>query len=172
MTITRRPRTASDAATLRAAAHKAGREMSARSVMFYTLVAELSGLGVSDLRAWDLLVRYGPMSAKAFADQIGLTPGAVTGLVNRLEQAGAVRRVPDAADRRKISIVPVAELRKGKTAAYFDSFQRSLETMHRQFTNDELRVIRRFSEEVAELLREETVRLRKRYATRLRKRGR
>ena len=144
--------------------------MSARSVMFYTLVAELAGLGVSDLRAWDLLVRYGPLSAKEFADQIGLTPGAVTGLITRLERVGAVKRVPDAVDRRKVNIVPVSELRQGKTAAYFESFQRSLETMHSRFTIDELRVIHRFSEELAHLLHDETVLLRKKYATRLRKR--
>jgi hypothetical protein len=53
--------------TIRQKAHRAGREMSARSVMFYTQVAKLVGLSVSDLRAWDLLVSYGPMSASEFA---------------------------------------------------------------------------------------------------------
>src|SRR3982074_343112 len=87
--------------SLREQAHRAGREMSARSVMFYTLVAKLIGLSVSDLRAWDLRVNYGPMSASEFADLTGLTAGAVTGLIDRLTKAGAGKRVPDADDRRK-----------------------------------------------------------------------
>ena len=45
--------------SIREEAHRAGRELSARSVMFYTLVAKLIGLSISDLRAWDLLVSYG-----------------------------------------------------------------------------------------------------------------
>ena len=40
-----------DKLSIRRKAHRAGREMSARSVMFYTLVAKLVGLSVSDLRA-------------------------------------------------------------------------------------------------------------------------
>src|SRR3981081_4379436 len=87
--------------SLREQAHRAGREMSARSVMFYTLVAKLIGLSVSDLRAWDLLVNYGPMSASEFADLTGLTAGAVTGLVDRLTKAGAVKRGPDGEHRRQ-----------------------------------------------------------------------
>ena len=75
-------------------AHRAGRELSARSVMFYTLVEERLGLSVSDLRAWGLLVGLGPLSAREFADLTGLTPGAVTGLIDRLEKAGAVKRTP------------------------------------------------------------------------------
>src|SRR4029077_18149740 len=100
--------------TIRQQAHRAGREMSARSVMFYTLVAKLIGLSVSDLRAWDLLVNYGPMSAREFADLTGLTAGAVTGLSDRLAKAGAVKRVRHAGDRRKITLVVTSELRSGK----------------------------------------------------------
>ena len=46
--------------------------MSARSVMFYTVVAEQLGLGVSDLRAWDLLLKDGPIMASRFAELTGL----------------------------------------------------------------------------------------------------
>jgi hypothetical protein len=45
------------------ATHLAVRDLSAQSVMFYTMMAEHIGRGVSDLRAWDLLLRNGPITA-------------------------------------------------------------------------------------------------------------
>jgi DNA-binding MarR family transcriptional regulator len=147
--------------TIRQKAHRAGREMSARSVMFYTQVAKLVGLSVSDLRAWDLLVSYGPMSASEFADLTGLTAGAVTGLLDRLSKAGAVKRVPDPDDRRKVIIVVTSELRSGKaTSIYFDAFQAALEQLYRRYSDAEIRIIDRYSREVSALLQEETARLR------------
>ena len=146
--------------SIREQAHRAGREMSARSVMFYTLVARLVGLSVSDLRAWDLLVSYGPMSASEFADLTGLTAGAITGLIDRLTKAGAVKRVPDPDDRRKVILVVTSELRSGKTSVYFDSFQAALERLYKRFSDEEIRIIDRYSREVSALLQEETARLR------------
>ena len=147
--------------TIRQKAHRAGREMSARSVMFYTLVARLVGLSVSDLRAWDLLVSYGPMSASEFADLTGLTAGAVTGLLDRLSKAGAVKRVPDPKDRRKVSIVVTSELRSGKTTSvYFGAFQAALERLYKRYSDSEIRIIDRYTRDVSKLLQEETARLR------------
>jgi DNA-binding MarR family transcriptional regulator len=148
------------ALSIREQAHRAGRELSARSVMFYTLVARLVGLSVSDLRAWDLLVSYGPMSATDFADLTGLTAGAVTGLIDRLAKAGAVKRVADPSDRRKIIIVVTSELRSGRTSVYFDAFQAALKRLYKRYSDEEIRIIDRFSREVSALLQEETARLR------------
>jgi DNA-binding MarR family transcriptional regulator len=147
--------------TIRQKAHRAGREMSARSVMFYTQVAKLIGLSVSDLRAWDLLVGYGPMSASEFADLTGLSAGAVTGLVDRLAKAGAVKRVPDPQDRRKLIIVAISELRTGKsTSVYFDAFQGALERLYKRYSDAEISIIDRYSREMSALLQQETARLR------------
>src|SRR4029077_16343604 len=149
--------------TIRQQAHRAGREMSARSVMFYTLVARLVGLSVSDLRAWDLLVSYGPMSASEFADLTGLTAGAVTGLLDRLSKAGAGKRLPAPKDRRKVSIVVPSELRSGKTTSvYFGAFQAALERLYKRYSDSEIRIIDRYSRDVSKLLQEETARLRER----------
>src|SRR5215471_14753382 len=133
--------------TIRQQAHRAGREMSGRSV--------------SDLRAWDLLVSYGPMSASEFADLTGLTAGAVTGLLDRLSKAGAVKRVPDPKDRRKIIIVAISELRSGKTTSvYFDAFQAALQRLYKRYSDAEIRIIDRYTRDVSKPLQEETARLR------------
>ena len=147
--------------SLREEAHRAGRDMSARSVMFYTLVAERLGLSVSDLRAWDLLMGLGPLSARQFADLTGLTPGAVTGLIDRLERAGAVKRATDPRDRRKVIVTVLSELRTGHASAYFDSFQAALGRLYKRYSDEEIRVIHRYSIEIADLLQAEALRLRK-----------
>ena len=146
--------------TIREKAHRAGREMSARSVMFYTVVAERLGLGVSDLRAWDLLLKDGPITASRFAELTGLTPGAVTGLIDRLVKAGAVKRTPDPHDRRKVIISVTTELRHGRTSVYFDSFQAAIARLYKDYTDDEIRFIERYHTAMSEILKDESLQLR------------
>ena len=129
--------------------------------MFYTLVAERLGLSVSDLRAWDLLVGLGPLSARQVADLTGLTPGAVTGLIDRLERAGAVKRATDPRDRRKVIVTVLSELRTGHASAYFESFQAALGRLYKRYSDEEIRSIHRYSIEIADLLQAEALRLRK-----------
>ena len=53
----------------------AGADMTARGVMYYSVIAERFGMTVSDWRAWDLLQRHGPMTAGEFAEFTGRRPG-------------------------------------------------------------------------------------------------
>ncbi len=66
--------------------------------------------------------------------------------------------MPD--DRRKVILVVTSELRTGRTSVYFDAFQAALERMYKRFSDEEIRVIDRFSREMSALLQEETARLR------------
>jgi DNA-binding MarR family transcriptional regulator len=85
----------------------------------------------------------------------------VTGLLDRLSKAGAVKRVPDPKDRRKVSIVVTSELRSGKTTSvYFGAFQAALERLYKRYSDSEIRIIDRYSRDVSKLLQEETARLR------------
>ena len=60
-------------------ANLAGRELSASVVIFHSLMAERFGLSATDWRAWDLVIRRGPLTAGQLAKLTGLTPGAATG---------------------------------------------------------------------------------------------
>jgi DNA-binding MarR family transcriptional regulator len=62
------------------------------------------GLGGTDLYALNSLDIGGPMTSGELADATGLTTGATTRLIDRLERAGHVRRTPDAADRRRVYV--------------------------------------------------------------------
>src|SRR5690348_3860144 len=90
-----------------------GRELGAHSTMFNAVIAERLKLSLSDLRAWDLVFLHGPLSHGKLARMIGLSGGAVTALVDRLERARAVKRDVDPNDRRRTLVTAVSSLRDG-----------------------------------------------------------
>lgn len=65
-------------------------------------VADRLGINRTDLRCLDVCEREGRIAAGALAEATGLTTGAVTNLLDRMERAGFVRRVPDPNDRRRV----------------------------------------------------------------------
>jgi DNA-binding Lrp family transcriptional regulator len=81
-----------------------GREFATAIVMFHEAVGKLVGLSSVERKCIDVLQRLGPVPAGAIAEHTGLTTGAVTGLVDRLENAGHVYRERDPRDRRKVVV--------------------------------------------------------------------
>src|SRR5919204_1639137 len=71
-------------------------------------VAERVGLNQTDLLAMDLISRNHGVSAGQLAERLHLTTGAITGLIDRLEQAGFARRATDPKDRRRVLVVPTS----------------------------------------------------------------
>jgi DNA-binding MarR family transcriptional regulator len=58
----------------------------------------------SDVEALEMLLDSGSATAGRLAELMGLTTGAVTRVIDRLEQGGYVRRIPDPADRRRVIV--------------------------------------------------------------------
>ena len=85
------------------------RRHSTAVVLFHHAVGERLGLGPTDHKCLDLLRGRGPMTGSALAGITGLTSGAITGVVARLERAGYLRRDPDPHDRRQQILSPVPE---------------------------------------------------------------
>jgi MarR family len=79
----------------------------------------------TDLGALCLLLLHGPAPAGRLAELTGLTTGAVTGVIDRLETGGFVRREVDPADRRKVIVVPDAERVDRDLFPHFPSLQRA-----------------------------------------------
>lgn len=86
------------------------RRHSTAVVLFHHAVAERLGLGPTDHKCLDLLRERGAMSGSDLGTLTGLTSGAITGVVARLERAGYLRREPDPHDGRK-QILHVARAR-------------------------------------------------------------
>jgi DNA-binding MarR family transcriptional regulator len=71
---------------------------------FDNLAAERLSLNRTDLHCINIIENSGGLTAGELAAEAGLTTGAVTGVVDRLERAGYARRVPDPADRRRVKL--------------------------------------------------------------------
>jgi DNA-binding MarR family transcriptional regulator len=83
------------------------REMSTEAVMFHQAVADELGLYITDHKCMDIIHRFGAMPAGRLGEMTGLTTGAITGMIDRLEKAGYVRRANDPKDRRKTIVEPI-----------------------------------------------------------------
>ena len=75
-------------------------------------VALQFGLNRTDLRCLGILYRRGRVTAGELAEESGLTPGAITTVLDRLERGGFANRVPDPADRRRVLAVSTAATRE------------------------------------------------------------
>ncbi|MEV4473610.1 MarR family transcriptional regulator [Nonomuraea sp. NPDC049504] len=71
--------------------------------------ARACGLGATDLYALNILELAGPLTPGELGARAGLTTGPTTRLIDRLEQAGYVRRVPAPDDRRKVIVEPIGK---------------------------------------------------------------
>jgi len=80
--------------------------------------AALLGVNRTDMRCLDIAHRRGQVTAGDLAREAGLTSGAVTALLDRMERAGYLRRQPDPLDRRKVQVVPTEQIVKLADAIY------------------------------------------------------
>jgi DNA-binding MarR family transcriptional regulator len=139
----------------------AGRELSSSSMFFHSLMAEQFGLTVTDWRAWDVVLRHGPLTAGELAQRTGLTPGAVTGLIDRLVELGAVERVRDTEDRRKVLVRASGRLEQQEEAnQLFRPMVEATEKLYADYTEAQLKLVTEFMTRMAALLREQTAGLR------------
>src|SRR3954447_19769229 len=71
---------------------------------FDQAIADRVGMNRTDMRCLDLVDQAGGMTAGELAKAAGLTTGAVTAVIDRLERAEMARRVADPSDRRRVRI--------------------------------------------------------------------
>lgn len=135
-----------------------GQEFSTAVVMFHEAVGRRLGLSAVDQRALGVIARTGPLSAGQIAEATGLTPGAVTGLVDRLERAGYVTRTTDPGDRRR-SLVAARNEQDHDLPAVFAELGRDLWTVLSRYDEHELQVITDYLTRTIEVMRRQTRRL-------------
>jgi DNA-binding MarR family transcriptional regulator len=75
-----------------------------RDRAFDHLAAERLGVNDTDQHCLNIIESTGGLTLGELAAAAGLSTGAVTGVVDRLERAGYARRIRDSADRRRINI--------------------------------------------------------------------
>jgi DNA-binding MarR family transcriptional regulator len=119
------------------------RRMGAQSVIVSQTVAARFDLNTTDLEGLDLIQLQGQASAGQLAAATGLTSGAVTALIDRLEQAGYVERIDDPADRRRV-LVRIREGAIIEIAKAYAPMQKRMFALWSQYGAGELALIEDF----------------------------
>ncbi len=146
---------------LLAALERAGRHYSAASVLFHQAIADWLDLNVTDLKCLDLTSEAGEITPGKLAEHSGLTTGAITGVIDRLEKAGYVRRERDLHDRRKVIIQPIPERILSKLTPIFMSLQQAMGTeFDSLYTDKDMALILDFIDRSMRVLQAETTKLR------------
>jgi DNA-binding MarR family transcriptional regulator len=140
------------------------KEMSTETIMFHQAVADVLGLHITDHKCVDLVYRFGAMPAGRLADLTGLTTGAVTGIIDRLETAGYVRRASDHKDRRRTIVEPTRNPKLGrKIEAVFKPLHDKIHEFLSIHSDSELHFLLEATTQYVEQTREESKRLRYRH---------
>lgn len=133
--------------------------VSGQSVLFSHALAGRLKMNPTDLECLGVVMASGPMTAGRLAEETGLTTGAITGIVDRLEQHGHVQRERDQKDRRRVYI-HVNHQSLGQIAPLFESMEASMEKLCTRYSDAELRAILDFMQAATEITRAETFNLR------------
>jgi DNA-binding MarR family transcriptional regulator len=132
-----------------AALNTAMRDASGQGVMYSHAVAQRLGINSTDLECLDLAVLRGPITAGALAEATGLTTGAITGVIDRLERAGFATRERDPNDRRKV-LVRAQPAAVDRIAPMFEPMQRAALTALAPYRDNELALLLDFFTRVRE----------------------
>jgi DNA-binding MarR family transcriptional regulator len=111
-------------------------------------IADRAGLNDTDFECIDVLDWTGPITAGELGRRVGITSGAVTGVLDRLERGGWVRRTADSTDRRRV-IVELCPLgqdgpnpeRYKEMAEAFAPLQSDIEAIVDDLSDDQLATI-------------------------------
>jgi DNA-binding MarR family transcriptional regulator len=89
-----------------------------QDIAFDDATAASLGINRTDLNCIDIIERHGGITAGELAAESGLTTGAVTAVIDRLERAGYARRVRDDEDRRRVTVEVTPELQRAAGGLY------------------------------------------------------
>jgi len=121
-----------------------GKRVSDATILMHEAIARKMGLNGADHKYLGIIMSAGKLTAGELSKLTGLTTGAVTGLIDRLEKRKLVKRIYDKTDRRKIYVEPNV----GNVNAVFSSahlgLKQEIEALLSTFTNKEIDAIGRY----------------------------
>jgi DNA-binding MarR family transcriptional regulator len=115
------------------------RRSQSATARFDRAVADAIGINPTDMRCVDVLSRTGPLTAGQLADETGLSSGAMTTAIDRLEAAGYVSRERDPADRRRVVVTLTAKTRA--LDSFYSEHAQLGETLYQQHSVAELELL-------------------------------
>lgn len=127
--------------------------------------ADRIGINATDLNCLNILSFRGQMTAGELAKETGLTTASVTGIVDRLENAGFVRRERGTTDRRRVLVHMNTDRALAEVAPVFAPMMHDFREIAASYTDDELRLIVNFYGRMEEAFRQHLIRLRTKPST-------
>ena len=122
--------------------------------------ADRIGINTTDLNCLNIVALTGAMTAGELARATGLTTASITGVLDRLEEGGFVRRERDSTDRRRVIVQLNFAKGQHDVAPVFAPMLASWRAATARYTDDELRLILSFQLGVEQILRDQLARLR------------
>ncbi|HSX07717.1 MAG TPA: MarR family transcriptional regulator [Candidatus Saccharimonadales bacterium] len=131
--------------------------ISIETMLFHSAIAAKLGLNSTDHKCLIFLFD-GPKTASELAAYTGLTPGAQTAALVRLENAGFIRRKHDTQDRRRV-FVEVAPENLAAVAKLFIPLGEAVAKLESEYSAEQLALIHAYEDKTAAILREERMKL-------------
>jgi len=136
------------------------RKTSSLMQLMMQAAADRIGLNATDLNCLNILSFSGQLTAGDLAKATGLTTASITGVIDRLEEAGFVQRERDAADRRRVVVHLNLQKAYGTVAPVFAPMLADWQSVAAQYSDDELRLIVDFYGRMEQIIRAHLARLR------------
>lgn len=139
------------------------REYGIHSVLYRHIIGDILGLNVTDMECLGILFHKGASSPTELAQYTGLTSGATTAMIDRLEKSGLVKRLPNPDDRRgKLIVIDKGGARR--VSPLFASARRTQYEFISSYSEEELEFLADFLRRSVEILEREREKLRGRLA--------
>ena len=136
------------------------RDYGVNLTLFQSAMTEWAGLNATDMGCLRLLFQKGIATPSELARHTGLTSGATTAMLDRLEKAGFIERQPNPNDRRGTLITPVNSSAE-KVAAWFESARNAQDELISSYSESELEIIADVFERFAKLWDDERKKVQK-----------
>jgi DNA-binding MarR family transcriptional regulator len=133
-----------------------GREIGARTILFHQAIANMVGVSITDMKCLDYVDRGGDVTAGDLARLTGLTTGAITAAIDRLEKAGLARRERSETDRRKVLIRIAASPATEKIGPIYDELGKEVSGLATRYSTRELETIKDFCDRTIAIMRRQT----------------
>lgn len=134
----------------------ASRKYSDASIFMHEAIARKAGLTGADHKYLGLILQHKQLTAGDLSKLTGLTGGAVTGLIDRLEKKKLLKRQFTKDDRRKVIIVPNKENSMKLLQPFFSELQEKTAGLLSTFSEKEIQIIERYFNEATVIMHETT----------------
>jgi DNA-binding MarR family transcriptional regulator len=136
------------------------RDYGIQLTLFRNAMSEWAGVNATDMDCLRFLFLKGVSTPSQLARHTGLTSGATTAMLDRLEKAGLIERQPNPDDRRGTLIVP-AKSSAERAAAWFESARRAQAELIASYSEEELELIANVFEQFTKLWEQESEKVRR-----------